>query len=81
MLAVGLWHPRKALEITDRDRQTRWAAQAEIEERDIPEMVEGQNAYRRQRGETEITEADAQRAAAATQRESIDRAKQAGGER
>ena len=75
LLAVGLWHPRKALEITDKDRQKRWATQAEIEERDIPEMVEGQNAYRRRRGEADVTEGDAQRAAASAQQQSIKRAK------
>ncbi len=46
-LALGFWHPARALEITDAARQESWAAQARIEERDIGEMVECQNAYRR----------------------------------
>ncbi|MDX6583632.1 MAG: hypothetical protein QOI10_2816 [Solirubrobacterales bacterium] len=72
-LAIGAWHPARALEITDSDRQQRWATQAEIEEREVGEMVEGQNAYRRARGDSEITVRDAQRAAAERQRESIAR--------
>jgi hypothetical protein len=72
-LALGLWHPARALEITDAARQASWAAQARIEERDVGEMVETQNAYRRARGEKEITVADAERAAAERQRESLAR--------
>jgi hypothetical protein len=76
LLAIGLWHPARAMEITDKDRQNRWATQATIEERDIGEMVEGQNVYRRNRGEEEITAEDAERAAAARQRESIERTRE-----
>jgi hypothetical protein len=74
-LALGFLHPARALEITDQDRQRRWATQADIEEREVGEMVEGQNVYRRARGEAEITAGDAQRAADVRQRESIDRAR------
>ena len=72
-LALGFWHPARALEITDAARQESWAAQARIEERDIGEMVECQNAYRRARGEEEISAEDARRAAAERQRESLAR--------
>jgi hypothetical protein len=51
--------------------------QSEVEERDIPQMVEGQNIYRRARGEAAITEGDVRREAAAKQRESIARGKRA----
>jgi len=75
LLALGFWHPARAMEITDQERHKRWAAQSEIEERDIGEMVEGTNEYRRARGADEITEGQAQAAAAARQRESIKRAR------
>jgi hypothetical protein len=76
-LALGLWHPARAMEMTDRGRHERWATQADIEEREVGEMVEGQNVYRRARGAGEISEGDAQRAATERQRESIDRAENA----
>jgi hypothetical protein len=72
-LALGLWHPARATDVTDAARQQAWADQANIEEREVGEMVEGQNVYRRARGEDEITVGDAQEAAAARQRESIER--------
>ena len=76
-LAIGFWHPARALDVTDGARQQNWATQAEIEGRDVGEMVEGQNVYRRARGEEEITEGDAQRAADERQRESIARSRNA----
>jgi len=78
LLARGAWHPAKAMELTDRDRQKRWATQADIEEREVGEMVEGQNEYRRARGERELTEADAQALADERQRASIERSRPAG---
>jgi hypothetical protein len=77
LLALGLWSPRRASDITDKDRHLSWVTQSEIEEKDIPAMVEGQNAYRRARGEEEITEGDMRRRAAAEQRKSIARGKRA----
>ena len=73
-LAIGFWHPARAMDVTDTGRQEKWATQAEIEGRDVGEMVEGQNVYRRARGDDEITPEDARRAANQCQRESIDRA-------
>jgi hypothetical protein len=75
LLALGLWHPSRAMDITDRDRQREWATQAEVEETDIPQMVDAQNAYRAERGEEALTERDFQERANASQRESIARAK------
>ena len=74
LLALGFWHPARASDVTDSGRQKDWATQATIEEHDIGEMVEGQNVYRRARGDEEITAADAQAAGDARQRESIERA-------
>ena len=76
-LALGLWHPARASDVTDAGRQEKWATQAEIEGADVGQMVEGQNVYRRGRGDEEITAEDAQRAANERQRESIDRAEDA----
>jgi FtsZ-interacting cell division protein ZipA len=81
LLAVGLWHPAKAMEITDKERQKRWATQAEIEETEVDGMIEGQNAYRRARGEAEITEGDMQRRASERQQDSIEQAKRGVAER
>ena len=49
LLALGRFSGRRAGDITNEDRYERWAVQAEVEKRDIGEMVEGQNAYRRRR--------------------------------
>ena len=76
-LALGFWHPARASDVTDQGRQEKWATQAEIEGADVGQMVEGQNVYRRGRGDQEITAEDAQRAANERQRESIDRAEDA----
>jgi FtsZ-interacting cell division protein ZipA len=81
LVALGLWHPAKAMEITDKDRQERWATQAEIEETEVDQMVEGQNVYRRARGEAEITASDVQRRAAEHQQEGIEQAKRRVAER
>jgi hypothetical protein len=75
LLALGFWHPSRAMEITDRDRQRGWATQAEVEETDITQMVDSQNTYRTERGEEALSEADFQERANEAQRESIARAK------
>jgi hypothetical protein len=55
-LGVGLiWRSRPASDITDRDRNERWAAQMKVEEHDLPQMVDAANDYRRKRGEDEVT--------------------------
>lgn len=55
LLALGRFSKRQADDITNKDRHERWGAQARIEERDIGEMVEGQNAYRRRTGRLPIS--------------------------
>jgi hypothetical protein len=55
-VGVGLvWRSRPATDITDRDRHERWAAQMNVEEHDLPQMIDAANAYRRNRGEDEVT--------------------------
>ena len=75
LFGLGFFHPSRGTEITDSDRYERWAAQADIEEREVGEMVEGQNEYRRARGVPELTEEDARREGAERQRESLGRAR------
>lgn len=55
-LAIGRWHARSGTEIMDGDRKQRWGVQAEIEERDIGEMVAAENVRRRRRGRSAISE-------------------------
>lgn len=81
LVALGWWHPAKAMEITDKGRQDRWATQAEIEETEVDQMVEGQNLYRRARGEADVTAGDMQRRAAEGQQEGIQQAKRRVAER
>lgn len=52
---------RKLQDITDRRDRPKWGAMAEIEERDVGHMVDGQNAYRRRRGAPERTEEEVRR--------------------
>jgi hypothetical protein len=74
LLAVGFWHPAPASEVFNKDREKGWADQATIEEREVPEMIEGQNVYRRRRGQRDLTEEEIRRLAAGRQRESIEQA-------
>jgi hypothetical protein len=55
-LALGhAWRGRPMAEITDKGANEKWGAQMAIEERDIPQMLEAANEYRRKRGQPEIT--------------------------
>jgi hypothetical protein len=73
-LGIGLFHRSRAMDIANKGVQRTWETQATVEEGDIPQMVEGQNAYRRRRGQAAISPADVRRQAAARQRRSLDRA-------
>jgi hypothetical protein len=56
LLAIGhAWRGRPLDEITDRGAGEKWAAQARIEERDIPQMLAAANEYRSKRGMPELT--------------------------
>jgi hypothetical protein len=57
------WLSRKqpAGEITDKEANSKLGAQAEIEARDVPEMVDAANRYRRKRGLPASSVADFQR--------------------
>jgi hypothetical protein len=74
LLALGAWSPRTIQEITGEADQRRWAAQAEIESRDVAQMIDAQNDSRRRRGKTELTQAEIVERARSGQRESLARA-------
>jgi hypothetical protein len=78
LLGIGFWHPASASEVFNKDREKGWADQATIEEREVPEMIEGQNVYRRRRGQRALTEEEIRRLAAGRQRESIEQAERHG---
>jgi hypothetical protein len=52
-VALGLWHPRSGIDIVGRSLRSE-AAEAEIEESDIDQMIDAQNELRRARGAPEI---------------------------
>jgi hypothetical protein len=79
LLALGAWNPRSIGELTDRSDERRLADQAMIEEHDVDEMVDAQNANRSRRGKDPLTEADFRARADAQQRASIERAERAKG--
>ena len=74
MLALGAWNPSSIAELTGRSDERRIGIQAEIEERDVGEMVDAHNVSRRRRGKAEVSEEEIRTSADARQRESIERA-------
>ena len=52
---------RKVQDITDKGDRRAWGDMAAIEERDVGQMVDSQNAYRRRRGAPERTEEEVRR--------------------
>ena len=51
-----LSYRRRVQDIAGKGDQRAWGEIARIEEREVGEMVEGQNAYRRRRGAPEVSE-------------------------
>ena len=74
ILALGFWHPASARQVTTGGDERRWATQAEVEEKDIDEMVDAQNVSRERRGLDARTEADYQEIARQRQIENIEQA-------
>jgi hypothetical protein len=56
LLALGALSRRRVRDITHKGDDEAWAARLRIEQRDIPEMVEAQNEYRRRDRRPELTE-------------------------
>lgn len=74
LLALGKWSSRSASDIQNKDRLLRWGVQSEIEGKEIPQMLEAQNEYRRRKGQPEISEDEFR---AMIQAEQVERVRQA----
>lgn len=74
LLGLGAFSRRRVRDITHHGDHEALAARARIEERDIPEMVEAQNEYRRREGRPELTEQELRRQVGARELERLDRA-------
>jgi hypothetical protein len=55
-VGIGALSRVRTRDITNKDEHERWDALARIEEREVPEMVDGQNELRRRHGRKPITE-------------------------
>jgi hypothetical protein len=73
-LALGRWNPRRTRDITDKHQQQALGEMARIEERDIPEMIDAQNAYRRRHGKPETSGAEVRARVGAEELDKLDRA-------
>ena len=73
-LGIGAWSRVRTRDITEKDEYKRWDALARIEEREVPEMVDGQNDIRRRQGRAEQSEHDVRSRVGAEQVERLDRA-------
>ena len=74
LLAIGRFSARRPTDITNKDVNETLGARAAIEDRDIGEMVEGQNVYRRRRGRPRLTEKQVRRSVGAEQLDRLDEA-------
>ena len=61
LLIAKLSTRRSVQDITDKRDRKAWGTMAAIEERDVGQMVESQNTYRRRRGAPERTEEEVRR--------------------
>jgi hypothetical protein len=74
LLAIGRFSARSGTDITNEDVNETMGALAAIEDKDIGEMVEGQNFYRRRRGQPAVTEAQVRRRVGSEQLGRLDQA-------
>ena len=56
LLAIAKLNKQRAMDIAEKGDRKALGEQVAIENRDIGQMVEGNNEYRRRRGEEELTE-------------------------
>jgi hypothetical protein len=73
-LGIGAWSRVPTRDITHQDDHRRWDALARIEEREVPEMIDGQNDIRRRQGRRETTEHEVRSRVGAEQAEALDQA-------
>ena len=74
LIVYGVTRPGSPSTIWDKDRQRGWETQAQIEEREVGEMIGAQNERRDARGATPLTRREINARVARDQRRSIDRA-------
>jgi hypothetical protein len=74
LFTLGATSRRRVRDITHHGDHEALAARARIEERDIPEMVDAQNEYRRRHGRPETTEAEVRRRVGREELDRLDRA-------
>jgi hypothetical protein len=74
LLALGALSRRRVRDITHKGEQEAWAARIRIEERDVPEMVEAQNRYRRRHDRPELSERELREQIGRQELERLDRA-------
>ena len=55
-LAIGRWYPGSGADVLDWKPTRSIETEIELEMQDVDQMIEAQNAYRRRRGEREVTE-------------------------
>jgi hypothetical protein len=74
LLALGAFSRRRVRDITHHGDHEALAARLRIEERDIPEMVDAQNEYRRRQGRPETTEGEVRQRVGREELDRLDRA-------
>jgi hypothetical protein len=66
---VARFYPGSGADLLDWRPTRSYEAEIEMEMQDVEQMIEAQNAYRRKRGERELTEDDIRESVARDQRE------------
>jgi hypothetical protein len=74
LLAIGRFSARRPTDIANENLNEIMGARAAIEDRDIGEMVDGQNDYRRRHGKRAITESEVRRRVGSEELGRLDRA-------
>jgi hypothetical protein len=74
LLLLGRFSARRSTDITNKDLDETMGVRAAIEDRDIGDMVDGQNLYRRRRGRPTVTESQIRRRVGSEQIGRLDRA-------
>jgi hypothetical protein len=74
LLWIGFFNRSRVRDLTHKGDHRVIAARLAIEERDVPEMVDAQNDYRRRGGRAEITEQEIRRQVGAREIERLDEA-------
>jgi hypothetical protein len=63
LVLIGRSYPGSGADLLDWKPTRDYETEAQLEQEDIAQMLEAQNAYRRRRGASELTELDAERMA------------------